>query len=171
VNADKGFTLLEMLITLLAITIVLKAGVPAMQSLARDAQLTGMVSTYLHAFNSSRHTAMTAHRQIAMCVLDARNRCSGIWSNDLTLFYDDNRDGALATPADIIERITLPAAGDITVSLRAFGTTKHISMKANGHFRRNGTFRFCSPESKRGKAIVINVLGRARTEQIACPVR
>lgn len=167
----QGYTLFEMICTLLVVTTVLAAGAPAMQSLVRDARLTGLVSIYLNAYNSARYTAAATHRQVALCELDKRNACSGRWGDNLTMFYDDNRDGALNTPSDIIERIQLSSPAQIAVTLNAFGGTKHISLRSNGHFRRNGTLRFCPSGSRKGRAIVINVMGRARTEQIACPVR
>jgi type IV fimbrial biogenesis protein FimT len=170
-HAIRGITLPELLCALFVITLLLGSGVPAMQSLVRDARLSGLVAMYLHAFNSARYTAVATHRQVTLCRLDAQGTCNGNWADDLTMFYDDNRDGALASHDDIIERIRLGSAEEIKVTLRAFGGTRHITLRGNGQFRRNGTLRFCPQAASKGRAIVINVTGRARTEQIDCPAR
>jgi len=167
----RGITLPELLCAMFVITLALGTGLPAMQTLVRDAQLSGLVAVYLHAFNSARYTAVASHRQVTMCPLDATGTCTGNWSGDLTIFHDDNRDGRLQEHTDVIERINLGAPADIGVTLRAFGGTRYITLRGNGQFRRNGTLRFCPRGAGTGRAIVINVTGRARTEQIACPVR
>lgn len=167
-RARQGYTLVELLVTVAVVVIVLGTGYPVVQALLREAHLSGMVSSYLQAFNSARVIALTAHRQVAVCTLDSRGRCSGRWASELAMFYDDDRDGVLASPDDIISLGGAPRTREVDVTFRAFRTTRHVSLRPNGQYRQNGTFRFCPRDGSPGRAIVINVAGRARTEKIAC---
>lgn len=167
-RVQQGYTLVELMVTLVVVVILLGGGYPVLQALMREAQLTGMVSSYLQTFNSARVIALTAHRQVAVCPLDSLGRCNGRWSTNLTMFYDDDRDGVLRTPDDIIGLAGTTAARDIDVTFRAFRTTRYVALRSNGQYRQNGTFRFCPREGGQGRAIVINVMGRARTEKLAC---
>jgi len=167
----RGLTLLELVVTVAIVALVLGVGVPGMRTLIRDAQLSSLVSTYMHGFNSARYLAVTRHRQIALCVLNADNKCTGKWAENPTLFFDDDRDGTLASRDDLIEQISLPAPEHVDVTFRAFGNARYVSLRANGHYRQNGTFRFCPRGAASGRAIVINVTGRTRSEKIACPAR
>lgn len=167
-NRVQGYTVTELLLTMLVVALLLGVGVPSMRSLLRDTELSALVSAYMHTFNSARYIAVSERRQLAICSPDAEGQCSGAWSEQLQLFYDDDRDGVLARHEDIVQVFTLPDPDDIRVTFRAFARTRYVALRGNGHYRQNGTFRFCPREGGRGKAIVINVMGRARTERIEC---
>lgn len=165
----RGLTLIELLCVLALAGLLLSAGYPAMQSLLRDAQLSGLVGTYLHAFNSARYAAVARQRHVSLCTLDTRGNCTGRWAGDLTLFYDDDRDGRLRVAADVIEKVAYRAPDKVNVTFRAFRTTRYVNLRSSGHYRQNGTFRFCPQGNDAGRAIVINVTGRARSEKTSCP--
>lgn len=164
----KGFTLPEMVVSVAVVMLVVSAGVPVFQSLVRDAAVSGLVSHYLHAFNSARYAAVAAWRPVSICHLGQDGVCTGNWTNRLTTFYDDDRDGRLASPADLIDHLELQAAADASVTFRAFGQKRFVHLRRSGHYRQNGTFRICPPRGGSGRAIIINVAGRARTEKIRC---
>lgn len=164
----KGYSLPEMMVSLAVVMLIVSAGVPAFQSLVRDAGVSGLVSQYLHAFNSARYAAVAAWRPVSICNLDQDGVCTGRWTNRLTTFYDDDRDGRLLSSADLIDQVELKAAADVAVSFRAFGQKRFVHLRRSGHYRQNGTFRICPPRGDSGRAIVINVAGRARTEKIRC---
>lgn len=164
----RGFSLLELILSISILSVLLGLGIPAFQHLLTDTQEQALVANYLHAFNTARYTAVATQRHISLCEMDAENRCTGRWGSRLALFYDADRDGTAKTPSDIIEWLELPAAETTQITFRAFRRTNFITLRANGHYRQNGTFRFCTPGNQTGRAIVINVSGRARTERIAC---
>lgn len=167
--AVRGFTLLELMLVMAIVTILLAVGVPSFREFSRDAEVSGITSNYLHAFNSARYAAVATQRPVSICNLGGDGRCDGRWSNRLTVFYDDDRDGSLARSGDVIDAVQTRTPHGVRVTLRAFGKTRYISLRSSGHYRQNGTFRICPARGGRGRAIVINVVGRARTEAIACP--
>lgn len=165
----RGFTLVELLVTMTIIVVLAGIGLPAWRSFSEEARLQALAGGYLHAFNTARTTAVMTGRNISLCPVDAEEQCTARWGDRLATFEDDDRDGRPASPKAIIDLLQVPAAADASVTLRAFGRTSHVSLRRDGRYRQNGTFRFCLPGSARGRAIVINVTGRARTEALACP--
>lgn len=164
----KGFSLLEMLLALALVSIMLSVGVPSWQSMIRDSTVSGLAQNYLRAFNTARHASVYSTRTVSICALDDVGRCSGKWGRHFSVFYDDDRNGVLAGQADLIEVADLAGGEDVTVSFRAFGGSRFVSLRKSGQYRQNGTFRFCPAAGGRGRAIIINVVGRARVEKIAC---
>ncbi len=165
---ERGFTLIELLVTAAVLVIILSIGTPALQALVRDARMHALVSGYLHTFNTARASALSASRNISICPTDANATCVSAWSGNMATFFDDDRDGQPARADDIIDHIHIAGAEGIKVTLRAFGRTHYVALRANGRYRQNGTFRFCAPGESAGRAIVINAAGRARTQAITC---
>lgn len=165
---SKGFTLLEMAITMAIISLALSVGIPEFGRLVRDASLSGLTSNYLHAFNTARYAAVSAGRSVSICRLDATNNCGGGWGEHFSVFYDDDRNGRLAASEDLIQVVDFKTAERINVTFKAFGRTRYVLLRSSGAYRQNGTFRFCPAGGGDGRAIVINVAGRARTEKIRC---
>lgn len=165
---DRGYTLLELLVTLAIVTLLAAVGVPSWRTMSSDAEVSGVTSNYLHAFNSGRYAAVVAHRPVSICDLDAGGNCTGRWRNRLTVFYDDNNDGKLADAGDIIDAVGVNTPHGVDITLRAFGKTRYLHLKRSGHYRQNGTFRICPRRGTGGRNIVINVTGRARTEPTSC---
>ncbi|MFZ5722054.1 MAG: GspH/FimT family protein [Pseudomonadota bacterium] len=159
--------MLELLVVVALLMLLLVVGVPSLQAVSRDAGVSGVAGNYLHAFNSARYAAVAGQRAVSMCDL-REGACSGAWRRQLTIFYDDNRDGRLAAAGDIVDVVNLETPADIAVTFRAFGTTRYLHVRRGGYYRQNGTFRFCPAGGGGGRAIVINVAGRARAERIVC---
>ncbi len=164
----QGFTLVEMMAALAVIMLVMSSGVPLWRSLVDDARVSGLASHYLHGYNSARYAAVAVHRPVTMCPLAVDDRCDGGWGKHFVLFYDDERDGRMTSPSDLIDRVDLGGGKEVSVSFKAFGKTKYVSLRSDGRYRQNGTFRICPRGGGVGRAIVINVTGRARTEKIDC---
>lgn len=165
----RGYTLLELMVTMAIIAVLAGMGMPAFRTLAGESRVSGVTSAYMHAFNSGRYAAVVAYRPVSICDLDAAGACTGRWNNRLTVFYDDDNDGQLASGNDVIDVADTGSPREVSVTFRAFGKTRYLHLGPNGHYRQNGTFRFCVGAGRPGRNIVINGVGRARTETTTCP--
>lgn len=164
----RGFTLIEVLVTLAIIVVLARVGIPSFRAFSGDAEVSGVTATYLHAFNSGRYAAVTAQRPVSICDLDAQGTCVGTWGGRLTVFFDDDNDGRLARGEDVIDVAEVRLAHPVSITFRAFGKTRYLHLGRNGHYRQNGTFSFCAAAGRPGRSIVINGFGRARTETTSC---
>lgn len=167
----RGYTLVELLVTLAVIGIMLGMGIPAMRSLIAPTALHAWVSTYDQALHTTRHLAVSANRGVSMCDLDDGGHCTGHWGRQVTLFFDDNRDGQLAQPDDVIARTLINGTDAMRVEWRGFGERRFLHARATGSYRQNGRFTFCPgyrSGARQGRQLVVNVTGRTRVEQLTC---
>lgn len=170
-GTSPGFTLIEMLVTMLVISIIAGLGVPAMRGLMAPAAMQSWVTSYHMALRTTRQVAVSANRGVTVCPLDEAGRCTGRWDHSLALFFDQGRTGQLQDEADLIARTTITGGEGIQVVWRGFGERRFLHVRANGSYRQNGRFTFC-PQTTRsgnqGRQIVVNVTGRTRVEPASC---
>lgn len=165
----RGFTLIELLVTIAVLGIVAGLGIPAMRGLMVSSAMQAHVTTYAQALHTARHLAVSRGRPVTLCQLDAQQRCTGRWQEHLSLFHDDDRDGALASTRDLLVDVVVKGNEGIRVEWRGFGARSYLTARPNGMWRQNGRFRFCDPQHpEAGRAIVVNVTGRSRAEREPC---
>lgn len=170
-RTTSGFTLVEMLVTLVLVGILVSIGAPAMRGLIAPAAMQSWVTSYHMALRTTRHMAVSANRGVTLCALDDNGRCTGQWDRRLALFFDPGRTGQLQDEADLIVRTAITDGENIHVAWRGFGERRFLHVRSNGSYRQNGRFTFCSQtagSSSQGRQIVVNVTGRTRVEPAAC---
>jgi len=123
-RTQSGFTLYELLVTLLIVGVVLTLGIPNLSDFTRNSRITG-TSNDLHAsFLMARSESARAKTNITICAssnsMDAGANCQGTWDQGFIVFVDENADldrsGATETvlrahPA-VSEGVTLTIAND-----------------------------------------------------------
>ncbi|MFP5383916.1 MAG: GspH/FimT family protein [Gammaproteobacteria bacterium] len=170
-RSAAGFTLVELLVTLVLVGILVGLGVPAMRGLIAPAAMQSWVTSYHMALRTTRHMAVSANRGVTLCALDDNGRCTGQWDRRLALFFDPGRTGQLQDAADLITHTKITDGENIRVTWRGFGERRFLHVRANGSYRQNGRFTFCGQTAApggQGRQIVVNVTGRTRVEPAAC---
>jgi len=93
---QNGFTLYELMITLLVIGVILTFGVPNFSDFTRNSQLTSTANDLHAAFQLARSEAARSKSNITICAssnsLDAGANCSGTFADGLIVFIDLNGD-------------------------------------------------------------------------------
>ncbi len=125
-RTQHGFTLYELLITVLIVGIILAIGVPNMQAFTRNSRITGTANDIHAAFHLARSESSRAKTNITVCAsnnsMTAAANCGGTWDQGFIVFVDENgdidRSGAAETvlrahPA-IAEGVSLAVANDAT---------------------------------------------------------
>lgn len=125
-RTQHGFTLYELLITVLIVGVILAIGVPNMQAYTQNSRITGTANDIHAAFHLARSESSRAKTNITVCAsnnsMTAAANCGGTWDQGFIVFVDDNgdldRSGAAETvlrahPA-IAEGVSLAIANDAT---------------------------------------------------------
>lgn len=125
-RTQHGFTLYELLITVLIVGIILAIGVPNMQAFTRNSRITGTANDIHASFHLARSESSRAKTNITVCAsnnsMTAAANCGGTWDQGFIVFVDENgdidRSGAAETvlrahPA-IAEGVSLAVANDAT---------------------------------------------------------
>jgi len=126
-KTQNGFTLYELLITVMIVGVVLTLGVPNMLQFNQNGRMTSTANDLHAAFHLARSESGRAKTNITICAsanaMTAAANCGGTWDQGYIVFVDDgvgdlNRSGDTETvlrahPA-IAEGVTLAVANDAT---------------------------------------------------------
>lgn len=125
-RTQAGFTLYELLITLLIVGVVLSYGIPNLSEFTANSRMTSTANDLHASFHLARSEAARAKTNITICAsansMDAGANCGGTWDQGYIIFIDDdgdlNRGGGTETVlrahGPIAEGITLAVAADAT---------------------------------------------------------
>lgn len=89
---NRGLTLVELLITLIVISITLSIAVPAMDSEIANARQRALISTYHGAFSFARSQAVNTGVFVTICPLSSGNRCIDDWTLPAAIFPDSDKN-------------------------------------------------------------------------------
>jgi type IV fimbrial biogenesis protein FimT len=92
---QRGFTLVELMITLVIASIVLTMAVPGMRDLIQNNRITGQVNEMVTAFNLARMEAIRRGSPVSVCASADQASCSGAndWASGWIVFTDANGSG------------------------------------------------------------------------------
>ena len=125
-RTQTGFTLYELLVTLLIVGVVLTLGIPNLSEFTRNSRITSTANDIHASFLMARSEAARAKSNVTICAssnsMDSDSTCQGTWDQGFIVFIDDNadRDRAGATEtvlrahAEAAEGVTLVIANDAT---------------------------------------------------------
>ena len=123
---QNGFTLYELLITMVIVGVVLTFGVPNMLAFNQNGRMTSAANDLHSSFHLARSESGRAKTNITVCAsanaLAAAANCGGTWDQGFIVFVDEdgdiNRSGAnetiLQAHGPVAEGITIAVADDAT---------------------------------------------------------
>ncbi len=125
-TSQKGFTLYELMITVLIAGIVLALGIPNLTEFRANARMTSSVNDLHSAFHMARSEAARARQNITICAsdnpLDADSDCGGTFADGWIVFQDTDGD------------ITRDAGEALLRSHDAIPAQISLSMPAQGQY-------------------------------------
>ena len=125
-RTQTGFTLYELLVTLLIVGVVLTLGIPNLSDFTRNSRITSTANDLHASFLMARSEAARAKTNITICAssnsMASNATCQGTWDQGFIVFVDDNFDLVRAVGTEPVlwahpeaaEGITLTVAGDAT---------------------------------------------------------
>ena len=158
---DRGFTLYELVLTILLVGLLLGIALPSFSALhARNLQRIE-INTLFGAIHLARKESIVKRRVISICpsvdFLHCGNRAD--WSSGWIMFENRDRDSPPVVDAGepILKRHKVSANVDIHANRRAF-TLRATFLRAT-----NGTFVVCDAADRiLPKALVVSYTGRPR---------
>lgn len=134
---NKGFTLIELMITVAIISILLTIGLPSFQSIIAGSRLTSSANAMVSALQLARMEALKQHRSV---VVTKKSN----WGNGWIVFVDTNRDNA-QNFSDATEK-TIASFDAISSTVKVSSSyTNYINYDESGRANVGGNFLFCSP--------------------------
>ena len=102
VQVQRGFTLIELVITLLIAAILVTVGIPSFQSIIRTNLGTAIANEALTAINYARVEAIKRGLSVSVCSSNNGLSCAGStdWATGYIVFADINADGVFTDDGD-----------------------------------------------------------------------
>ena len=118
---QNGFTLYELLITLLIVGVILSLGIPNLSEFSANSRLTGAANDLHASFQLARSEAARAKTNITICAsanpFDAAANCGGTWNQGFIVFLDDNGDLLRAGATETVLRAHGPLDPEIILAV------------------------------------------------------
>ena len=99
-ESQKGFTLVELLITIVVISVLLATAVPSFMQFIKNNRITGQANSFVVSTQVARNEAVKRGAGTTMCASTDQATCSGNaadWTSGWIIFSDLNRDGVINT--------------------------------------------------------------------------
>ena len=165
-SVAKGFTLIELMVTLAVLVVALGIGFPALASLIERTRVTNTYHLLTASLMAARTAAVTRSEPVTVCPSSDGARCRGdqVWEDGWIIFIDPERSGQPSGTASVLRRID---AINGNFSLRTTSGRQRVRYLPSGRaYGSNVSLRLCGQDDEQliGKVIVNNA-GRARTQR------
>jgi len=136
---QRGFTIYELLITMLIIGIVLSIALPNFSGFTKNSRMTSVANDLHSSFQLARSEAARSKSNITICAssnpMDAAAACGGSFDDGWIIFVDLNGDLARAGPEENVLRAH-PAIPD-SINIITNGGADYFSFAPSGLGRGN----------------------------------
>ena len=159
----KGFTLVELLIMLVIISIIISIATPSFANMVADNKLVTQYNRLVTAVSLTRSEAIKRGQRVTICQSADMQSCtkdSANWHDGWVVFVDSNEDNKIDS-----NEPTLRVQQAITDMNISFGARTRIAYHPNGFSvgGSNGTFLFCDHRGEADKkGLITSISGRAR---------
>lgn len=156
---SRGFTLIELMITLAIVVILLVIGIPNLTALMIKSRLSGQVQEFYGVIDFARSEAIKRGTSVSICKSANGSACGGSWSNGWIIFVDQNssgtRDNIGSTNEETLLRVFPALPTNYTLNANN-NLANYVTYDRLGMANQNGTFVFCkSSDETTARAIII----------------
>ena len=148
-----GFTMTELLITLVVAAVLMGVGAPSMRAAAQNARISAALNSLISALQLARSEAIKASTHVAVCARAADDACGTDWTNGWLVFTDggatrgslDSDETVLRVYPGIGATIDLANRGKLAAGSGGIAARPFIGFagRGNSNWRGGGVFIFC----------------------------
>ena len=172
-DTQRGFTLVELLISLAVMAVLVTFAVPSFQSVMDSSKLTAASNALLSSMQVARSEAIKRGTRVVLCKSANGFVCaeSGGWEQGWMVFDDANNSGQRDGSEVVIQRIQ-PLVGSLRLTGNSTGA-KYVSFLLTGGTRQvgggfhAGTLTVCNHSAGEARQIVLNAVGRPRVQKVS----
>lgn len=180
-TSGRGFSLIELIITVAVAAVLLSLAMPAVSSMMAQNRLAAATNAARGALMAARQSAVMTGRPVSLCAGTPSAGCSGDWSaGEWLVFRDANHSGDLDAGESVIRHGRLSLAGDVNLSGNGPLRTALVYVPAGHAERVSGAFgagrlRICLARdlAPNARELVISASGRVRLQRVdlagTCP--
>lgn len=169
----RGFTIIELMITLAVVGVAITLAAPGFGRFIRDQQVTTQTNDFLTSLNLARSEALKRGDAVSVCASDDGATCSGNndWDNGWIVFTDEGPNPGTLEGGVGETLLRVHAGIDGGTTLTADGGTAFVRFMGDGLADTRDDFTLTPAEcdGDQIRSIDLSATGRAETSKVACP--
>lgn len=169
---SRGFTIIELLVTLTVTTVLLGLAVPSMTRLVAERKANLLTNELVTSINLARSEAVKRNDRVVLCKSADGESCTtaGGWHTGWILFHDPNNNAKRDSNETVLRRQNAAPEG-VTLSGNS-PVANYLSMSPSGMSKlvsgafQSGTFTICTSPAREEsvRQVVLSVSGRVRIQ-------
>ena len=166
----RGFTLIELMTTILVLATILLLAIPGYRSFVNSNRLTAQANELVSDFSLARSEAGARSRLVQVCIPASATACATTgndWAAGRIVWVDTNGNGSLDAPGEIIKYVA-PLDGGVSMVASGPSSTSSLSFQPHGGVTGGSTwtFKLCLPSDAKGRQVVMPITGRPVASRI-----
>jgi len=164
---QRGFTLIELMVTISVAAILLGIAVPSYNHLMQSNRASTTANRLLSTLMLARSEAIQRNQRVVVCIVqagsDACDTSSTAWESGMMVFADADNDG-VRDSAEAIIHVERPFANQTSITGNS-NVKRAVSFNAGGRTTRVGTITVdAGNDPKYKREVVISTTGRSRVK-------
>ncbi|MFZ6657579.1 GspH/FimT family pseudopilin [Undibacterium sp. TJN19] len=149
VSKLAGFSLVELMVTLVIMSILTAIAYPSFQRSMQRARVTSEATSFSSDLAYAKGMAKKSStenktRRVSVCASSDGATCTGgSWNSGRIIFYDDNGDGIVTSGKDQVLQVRGPVTGTTVISVTNFKTGGIIQFNSLGEVGIAGVVKIC----------------------------
>ncbi len=166
---QRGFTLIELMMTLVIATVLLTVGIPSFSQVIRTNRIASQVNMLVSSLNAARSEAVTRGVPVSVCASTDQATCSGNndWSTGWIVYTDNNSAGA--TSISQVLHTYEALGGSPVVATDTGATFMRYQNDGSAGTQVNITHTIADCSGSEQRVINISAAGRVSIAASACP--
>ncbi|WP_161787414.1 GspH/FimT family pseudopilin [Endozoicomonas numazuensis] len=173
IKKTKGFSLIELMITLLIAAIIIAMGLPQLRDMSNAIRFANLQQNLISNLLYARSEAVKNGSNTLACASINGSSCSANstnWNQGWIIFTDDNNNGVFDSGADTLRRSQIIES----IASITWSNTTPVVFEGDGTVNNtsSGTFLICDSQatSTIARGVSMNLSGRVRsTDSVVCP--
>lgn len=163
----KGFTLIELMVTLAVMAILAAIAYPSFQQTIRNSRVSAANNEVIGLVNLARSEAIRSGQGGGICGSSTGASCDGAWAQGMAAVSDPNGDGVL-TDGTVLRFVDFKNALTVTgpAAVVAFDGRGRRLAPQNQEVRVRAAT--CKPNAQHQRTLVVNASGQVRSTKENC---
>jgi type IV fimbrial biogenesis protein FimT len=165
-HVQRGFSLVELMVTLFVAAILLTMAVPSFQVMVEDNSLTSQINLFIGALSGARSEAVKRGQRVGLCKSANGSTCvtTGGYEQGWIVFVDNDNDGVRDTAPTNEELLRVNGALRQGLTLRgASNFANGMSFVPSGGANNASRFVLCKDNQvQKSRALLISLVGQIR---------